>query len=90
MAGMNLPTLRPALIAVLALACLGSACTVPPMQRADELRVDSITLAPQHSGGVSSPPFCLHLRFKGQFYVCLLYTSPSPRDKRQSRMPSSA
>ena len=24
------------------------------------------------------------------FLVCLLYTSPSPRDKRQSRMPSSA
>ena len=23
-------------------------------------------------------------------YTCLLYTSPSPRDKRQSRMPSSA
>ena len=26
----------------------------------------------------------------GQYNVCLLYTSPSPRDKRQSRMPSSA
>ena len=26
----------------------------------------------------------------GQPYDCLLYTSPSPRDKRQSRMPSSA
>ena len=26
----------------------------------------------------------------GWFYSCLLYTSPSPRDKRQSRMPSSA
>ena len=25
-----------------------------------------------------------------QLTVCLLYTSPSPRDKRQSRMPSSA
>ena len=25
-----------------------------------------------------------------QHHVCLLYTSPSPRDKRQSRMPSSA
>ena len=25
-----------------------------------------------------------------QDYTCLLYTSPSPRDKRQSRMPSSA
>ena len=23
-------------------------------------------------------------------YTCLLYTSPSPRDKRQARMPSSA
>ena len=26
----------------------------------------------------------------GAFTTCLLYTSPSPRDKRQSRMPSSA
>ena len=26
----------------------------------------------------------------GGVYACLLYTSPSPRDKRQSRMPSSA
>ena len=25
-----------------------------------------------------------------QDFICLLYTSPSPRDKRQSRMPSSA
>ena len=24
------------------------------------------------------------------WFICLLYTSPSPRDKRQSRMPSSA
>ena len=25
-----------------------------------------------------------------QFDVCLLYTSPSPRDRQKSRMPSSA
>ena len=25
-----------------------------------------------------------------EIFDCLLYTSPSPRDKRQSRMPSSA
>ena len=25
-----------------------------------------------------------------EFYTCLLYTSPSPRDQRGSRMPSSA
>ena len=30
------------------------------------------------------------LRKIKEAYVCLLYTSPSPRDKRQSRMPSSA
>ena len=28
--------------------------------------------------------------FAERFMACLLYTSPSPRDKRQSRMPSSA
>ena len=28
--------------------------------------------------------------YSTQSYTCLLYTSPSPRDKRQSRMPSSA
>ena len=27
---------------------------------------------------------------KSQSYICLLYTSPSPRDQRGSRMPSSA
>ena len=26
----------------------------------------------------------------GQIFVCLLYTSPSPRDRQKSRMPSSA
>ena len=30
------------------------------------------------------------LRTSQQICSCLLYTSPSPRDKRQSRMPSSA
>ena len=42
-------------------------------------------------------PSCLLLGEEsvGEFYSvaltnCLLYTSPSPRDKRQSRMPSSA
>ena len=30
-----------------------------------------------------------HMKADG-VQICLLYTSPSPRDKRQSRMPSSA
>ena len=37
---------------------------------------------------------CMQDRLAGPlmlgFSTCLLYTSPSPRDKRQSRMPSSA
>ena len=32
----------------------------------------------------------LVLLFGREPCICLLYTSPSPRDKRQSRMPSSA
>ena len=27
---------------------------------------------------------------RATFYACLLYTSPSPRDRQKSRMPSSA
>ena len=39
--------------------------------------------------GKNKPTFTPHLD-TGDFVICLLYTSPSPRDKRQSRMPSSA
>ena len=28
--------------------------------------------------------------YRGKTYTCLLYTSPSPRDRQKSRMPSSA
>ena len=30
------------------------------------------------------------IKFKGELNICLLYTSPSPRDGLLSRMPSSA
>ena len=44
---------------------------------------------------IPMPPFLLDLLFTfnialSLIIICLLYTSPSPRDKRQSRMPSSA
>ena len=32
----------------------------------------------------------VELRGFGAFTICLLYTSPSPRDRTRSRMPSSA
>ena len=34
--------------------------------------------------------YCEPIHQMCSFFTCLLYTSPSPRDKRQSRMPSSA
>ena len=41
------------------------------------------------------PPFYtqeigLHMALMAMVLVCLLYTSPSPRDRQKSRMPSSA
>ena len=36
------------------------------------------------------PWFSQHITQKTQDIICLLYTSPSPRDQRGSRMPSSA
>ena len=40
----------------------------------------------------SGSPTCKRgcLSFKEQYELCLLYTSPSPRDRQKSRMPSSA
>ena len=45
------------------------------------------------SAGVVNKSFADQLMFGltvGQNYSCLLYTSPSPRDRQKSRMPSSA
>ena len=40
---------------------------------------------------VGNPGECYgQVKIPAQYSTCLLYTSPSPRDKRQSRMPSSA
>ena len=33
---------------------------------------------------------CKKVKAKTEIYICLLYTSPSPRDRTRSRMPSSA
>ena len=49
-----------------------------------EVRVDGVS-DPIH-WLAHTPPVLPRVYFRD----CLLYTSPSPRDKRQSRMPSSA
>ena len=63
---------------------------------ADSLSTDLVSIPAERGniysadGGLlatSLPYFELRVDFASP---CLLYTSPSPRDKRQSRMPSSA
>ena len=40
--------------------------------------------------GAATKALAAMVKGETEFNACLLYTSPSPRDKRQSRMPSSA
>ena len=50
-------------------------------------------LAPLEDGGYIVPPEQLAQELFGLaplYVICLLYTSPSPRDRTRSRMPSSA
>ena len=54
---------------------LGTGHTQPPGSHHAE--IEALLMAGDSSRGAT-------------LYTCLLYTSPSPRDKRQSRMPSSA
>ena len=53
--------------------------------------VDKIARSDQAVYGINTGfgPLC-DTRISTEDTTCLLYTSPSPRDKRQSRMPSSA
>ena len=51
----------------------------------DQLKFDSID-----AKIISISPDAVQSDSAAWYDICLLYTSPSPRDKRQSRMPSSA
>ena len=55
-----------------------------------ELTAAELVISSSHlvAKGVLTAPDQLHISYVHT--PCLLYTSPSPRDKRQSRMPSSA
>ena len=67
--------------------------TVPLRQARHELYVDALELLDQQlEPGAIEAVIAIKIdqqRFAG-FGICLLYTSPSPRDRTRSRMPSSA
>ena len=57
-------------------------------------RMDAYDPAQDAWSRLPDVPFTSHMNglveVDGKLYCCLLYTSPSPRDQRGSRMPSSA
>ena len=55
-----------------------------------ELAGDGHQVVVIHGGGVELTRTLQRLGKKSEFINCLLYTSPSPRDRQKSRMPSSA
>ena len=61
-------------------------------KRLQELKLEGVTLRVQQATGQLENNARIRLvrREIARVMTCLLYTSPSPRDKRQSRMPSSA
>ena len=62
------------------------AVTVPePDQVANNSTMGNPGLSCSHEGCDYQTP-----KYSGPECICLLYTSPSPRDQRGSRMPSSA
>ena len=52
--------------------------------------VDTSSTSPAAVNRLPKVGYYRNLSAEGVLSFCLLYTSPSPRDKRQSRMPSSA
>ena len=61
---------------------------IPAKRRRDCYRIDDEQMYIEMTRGRSDIYDVLtHLTF---MYICLLYTSPSPRDRQKSRMPSSA
>ena len=64
---------------------------------AEELESPATTAAPTTTAGPTASIGMVYdiggrgdLSFNDMAYACLLYTSPSPRDEKVSRMPSSA
>ena len=66
-------------------------CELTKLQYEEYKRQENFELEEAKAQEVSSYNFVKSSKSKKpQFKFCLLYTSPSPRDQRGSRMPSSA
>ena len=62
----------------------------PGITKSDLLIINKIDLAPYVGASLDVMDRDTKKMRNGKPFVCLLYTSPSPRDRQKSRMPSSA
>ena len=63
------------------------------IQEAGDYLVGQLPDHPNHPKGrnpYAHVAICVKSKFNASYKDCLLYTSPSPRDRQKSRMPSSA
>ena len=72
------------------LSFLGVAMTMATMAWATNVRDTRGSISVRHGGSKRSGISSEDLEQMGDQMACLLYTSPSPRDRQKSRMPSSA
>ena len=66
-------------------AAAAAVVALPQVAPSDAVVSEPARVAPEKGGG-----YHLSARVKQYYKTCLLYTSPSPRDVEESRMPSSA
>ena len=72
-------------------AAVGDAADVPPAEVSlSEMEVVDVDRAPRSVEQVVSDLQAIAMEELERLEICLLYTSPSPRDLSTSRMPSSA
>ena len=72
---------------------LGTAASLPQknrMQSCTAIRFRDYTLIVDMGEGAQNQIREYKIKTSNKVYICLLYTSPSPRDLSTSRMPSSA
>ena len=78
------------IISVMAIALLLSACQMANLKTSSDHRQSLMTALDTQKDGYAGLIAETGESFTIQSTSCLLYTSPSPRDQRGSRMPSSA
>ena len=68
----------------------GQMRTLTGREAVDAMRTSDTTSAGERSNAIKLSRNSIVNTRTPNVYICLLYTSPSPRDNRVSRMPSSA